>query len=64
MDMENPYLQAMIQGRVVAMEHEGADAHIDAMTKKYLDLDSYPHRQEGEQRVIVKIAPEKIALME
>ena len=63
-DMENPYLQAMIQGRVVAMEHEGADAHIDAMTKKYLDLDSYPHRQEGEQRVIVKIAPEKIALME
>ena len=63
-DMENPYLQAMIQGRVVAMEHEGAEESIDAMTKKYLDLDSYPHRREGEQRVIVKVAPEKVALME
>ncbi len=63
-DMENPYQQAMIQGRVVAMEHEGADAHIDAMAKKYLDLDSYPYRQEGEQRVIVRIEPEKVALME
>ncbi|MDE0049598.1 MAG: PPOX class F420-dependent oxidoreductase [Rhodospirillales bacterium] len=63
-DMENPYQQAMIQGRVVAMEHEGAEESIDAMTKKYMDLDSYPHRREGEQRVIVRIAPEKIALME
>ena len=63
-DMENPYQQAMIQGRVVAMEHEGAEESIDAMTKKYLDLDSYPHRREGEERVIVKVAPEKVALME
>ena len=63
-DQENPYQQAMIQGRVVAMEHEGAEESIDAMTKKYLDLDSYPHRREGEQRVIVKVAPEKVALME
>ena len=43
--MENPYLQAMIQGRVVAMEHEGAEENIDAMAKKYMDLDSYPYRQ-------------------
>ena len=63
-DQENPYQQAMIQGRVVAMEHEGADAHIDAMAKKYLGVDSYPHRREDEQRVIVRIAPEKVALME
>ena len=63
-DHENPYQQAMIQGRVVAMEHEGAEAHIDAMARKYMGLDSYPYRQEGEQRVIVRIAPEKVALME
>ena len=63
-DQENPYQQAMIQGRVVAMEHKGAEEHIDAMAKKYMDLDSYPFRKEGEQRVIVRIAPEKIALME
>ena len=63
-DHENPYQQAMIQGRVVAMEHDGADAHIDLMAKKYMDVDEYPFRQPGEQRVIVRIAPERIALME
>ena len=63
-NMENPYQQAMIQGRVVAMEHEGAEENIDAMAKKYMDLDSYPYRREGEQRVIVRIEPEKVALME
>ncbi len=63
-DHENPYKQAMIRGRVVAMEHDGADAHIDAMAKKYMGVESYPFRQPGEQRVIVKIAPEKVGLME
>ena len=33
--------------RVVAMEHEGAEENIDAMAKKYMDLDSYPYRQGG-----------------
>ena len=63
-DQENPYQQAMIQGRVVEMVHEGAEEHIDAMARKYMGVDSYPFRKEGEQRVIVKIAPEKVALME
>lgn len=63
-DHENPYRQAMIRGRVVAMEHDGADAHIDRMAKKYMDVDEYPFRQPGEKRVIVKIAPEKVGLME
>jgi hypothetical protein len=34
----------------------GADAHIDAMAKKYLGQDKYPFRQPGEERVIYKIA--------
>ena len=63
-DHANPYKQAMIRGRVVAMEHDGADAHIDRMAKKYMDVDEYPFRQPGEKRVIVKIAPEKVGLME
>ena len=63
-DQENPYQQAMIQGRVAEMVHEGAEEHIDAMARKYMGVDSYPFRKEGEQRVIVKIAPEKVALME
>lgn len=43
------------------MTHEGADAHIDGLAKKYLGQDSYPFRAAGEQRVIVKIAPDSVS---
>ena len=59
-NQENPYENLIIQGKVVEMAHDGADDDIDALAKRYLDADSYPFRQEGEQRVIVKIAPEKV----
>ena len=59
-DPENPYRYVGIQGRVVEMTEKGGDAHIDRMAKKYLNKDSYPFRQPGEVRVIVKIAPDKV----
>jgi len=40
--------------------HEGADAHIDKLAKKYLDADTYPFRKEGEVRVIVRIHASRI----
>ena len=54
---DNPYEQVTIRGRVTEMIHEGADDHINALAKKYLGLDEYPHRQPDERRVIVKITP-------
>ena len=45
------------------MTEKGADDHIDALAKKYLGQDRYPHRRPGEVRVIVKILPEKIQAM-
>jgi len=62
-DMENPYKQAMIRGRVVELSHDGADENINAFAKKYMDLDEYPYRQEGEQRVIVRIEADHCGLM-
>ena len=62
-DMENPYKQAMIRGRVVSIESKGADQHINQMAKKYLGVDEYP-RQPGEQRLIVTIKPERVGLMD
>jgi len=56
---ENPYEMVAIRGRVVELTHEGADAHIDKLAKKYLGRDTYPFRQPGEQRVILRIQPEK-----
>ena len=57
---ENPYENLIVQGKVVELTNEGADDDIDALAKRYLDADSYPLRQPGEERVIVKIAPEKV----
>jgi PPOX class probable F420-dependent enzyme len=58
-DPDNPYRYAQVRGRVVEMTENGAEAHIDALAKKYLGQDRYPYRQPGEVRVIVKIVPEK-----
>lgn len=59
-DAENPYEALYLRGRVVEMTHEGADEHIDALAKRYMGVDEYPARKPGEQRVIVKVEPEKV----
>src|SRR5919199_2611785 len=59
---ENPYEYAVIKGRLADDTHEGADENIDALAKKYLGKDEYPFRQPGEQRVILRIAPERVTL--
>jgi PPOX class probable F420-dependent enzyme len=63
MDPENPYRYVQIRGRVVEMTEEGADAHIDALAKKYLGQDRYPYRRAGEVRVTYKIAPRRVSGM-
>ncbi len=59
-NIENPYEYVTIQGHVDAATHEGADAHIDALAKKYLGEDTYPFRQPGEQRIKFRIAPDRV----
>jgi len=59
-NLENPYEYIMIRGRVAERTTEGADEHIDALAKKYLGQDSYPFRQPGEQRLIIRVEPEQV----
>ena len=59
-NMENPYEYVTIRGLVAERTHEGADEHINSLAKKYLDQDEYPYRQPGEQRVIIRVAPEHV----
>lgn len=59
-NQENPYQTVAIRGHVVELTHDGADEHIDKLAKKYLGEDKYPFRQPGEQRVVVKIEPERV----
>jgi len=63
LDPENPYRYLEIRGRVVEITEDGADAHIDALAKKYLGKDKYPFRKSGEVRVTYKVAPEKVSSM-
>jgi PPOX class probable F420-dependent enzyme len=61
-DAENPYEYVSIIGRVAERTREGADDHIDALAKKYLGADTYPARRPGEQRLIIRIEPERVRM--
>ena len=62
-DPDNPYRYLQLQGRVVEVTEEGADAHIDRMAKKYMGVDTYPYRQPGEVRVLYKIEADRASTM-
>ena len=62
-DPDNPYRYLAIRGRVEEVTEVGADAHIDSLSKKYLEKDKYPHQRESEVRVIYKIRPERVSSM-
>jgi PPOX class probable F420-dependent enzyme len=62
LDPDNAYRYLGIRGRVVEVTEQGADAHIDALARKYIGQD-YPFRQPGEVRVTYKIRPERVGSM-
>jgi PPOX class probable F420-dependent enzyme len=62
-DPDNPYRHIAVRGEVTDISEQGADDHIDALSKKYLGKDKYPFRGPGEVRVVYKIRPDKIAAM-
>ncbi len=61
-DPDNPYNVLALRGTVTDMTPEGGDAHIDALSKKYLGVDSYPNRTEGEVRIKVRVRTDHIAM--
>ena len=60
-DPDNPYRYLAVRGEVTEITENGADAHIDALAKKYLGKERYPFRSPGEVRVIYKIRPERVS---
>ena len=60
-DPENQYNVVVVRGTVEGTE-EGADAHIDSLAKKYLDLDTYPMRQPGEVRIKYRVHADKVVM--
>lgn len=62
-NMQNPYEYVEIRGKVVDMTTQGASEGIDMLAKKYLGQDKYPYNKEGDERIIIKVAPEKVVGM-
>jgi len=58
LDPGNPYRWISVSGPV-ELTDEGADAQIDALSRKYTGGD-YAHHRPGEQRVSARLAPDKI----
>ena len=61
-DPDDPYNVVAFSGTVTDVSTEGADAHIDALAKKYLGVDTYPMRREGEVRIRVTVRTDHIAM--
>jgi len=60
-DPDDPQSTISIRGTVVVFTTDGADEVIDRLAKKYVGVDTYPYRAEGEVRVTVKIRPDRIS---
>lgn len=56
-DPDDPYRYLEVRGRVDDITENGADEDIDRLARKYMDVDEYPFRQEGEVRVTYRIRP-------
>jgi PPOX class probable F420-dependent enzyme len=61
-DPDDQYNVVAFQGTVTDVSTEGADAHIDSLAKKYLGVDTYPMRREGEVRVRITVRTDHIAM--
>jgi hypothetical protein len=62
-DPDDPYRHIAVRGRITSVTEEGADASIDALSKKYLGKDTYPFRRAGEVRVVYEIVPTSVSAM-
>ncbi len=59
MDAQNPYRWLSVSGHA-ELTTDGADEQIDKLAKKYLGEDRYPWRSPEEQRITVRIQPQKV----
>jgi PPOX class probable F420-dependent enzyme len=62
-DPDNAYRYIQIRGVVSRVTEDGAEAHIDALAKKYMGKDKYPFRTAGEVRLMFEITPSKAQVM-
>jgi len=60
---ENPLDMITIRGKVVEILSDYDYIHINKLTKKYMGIENYPFRREGEKRIVFKIKPDKVFVL-
>ena len=61
LDPDDAYRWCSVRGEVTALTEDGAVEHIDALARRYLDVEEYPsHDAEDAPRVIVEIRPDSV----
>ena len=63
LDPDNPYRYVQVRGRVTRATEQGADEHINSLSRKYLGKDVYPYRQPGEVRIMYEMQPVSVQTM-
>ncbi len=64
-DQNNQYDMVTARGKVVEqIRGKEAEDHADKLAKKYLGIDRYPRRAPDEERILLKIKPERIFHMQ
>jgi PPOX class probable F420-dependent enzyme len=58
-DPNDAFRAVSVSGQAT-LEEEGADAVIDRLANKYLGVDRYPYRSAEEQRITVRVRPERV----
>lgn len=58
LDPDDPYRYLEVRGRVVAVDDDADLAFINSMAKKYLGVDENPWAEPGQERVVVRVAPD------
>ena len=59
-DPSDPHRVVALSGTAVEFAHEGADDHMDFLSRKYVGAAFM--RVEGQQRVKIRIRPERVAM--
>lgn len=57
----DPYDILLVRGRAVEVTQEGAEDHIDFLSKKYTGVDRYPMHDPEHPRVLIRIRPEHVS---
>ncbi|MGI9254619.1 MAG: PPOX class F420-dependent oxidoreductase, partial [Thermomicrobiales bacterium] len=55
-----PFLAVSISGHMVSETTDGAAQHLRTLCMRYLGTEQYPYGTPGQQRVMVRIAPDRL----